>query len=118
MTSRAEYGKQAEEMAAAYLEERGYEIKARNYRIRAGEIDIVAKRYGWLVFVEVKARASVNYGYPREAVTLAKQARIIRAANMYLMETGLTESSIRFDVIEVHGSKINHWPNAFDATGN
>jgi len=98
--SRAELGRAAEEEAARFLRSRGMEILARNVRYRDGEVDIVAREGGTLVFVEVKARRSEEFGSGAEAVTPRKRARIIRAASRFLAGLG-READCRFDVVEV-----------------
>lgn len=113
---RASFGKLAEDMAAEYLVGRGCEVMARNYRARTGEIDIVVSHEGWIIFAEVKARSAVDYGYPREAVTREKQRRLVKTAAEFLAERELSDCPVRFDVVEVYGGKLVHWPNAFDAT--
>ncbi|MDR1570399.1 MAG: YraN family protein [Oscillospiraceae bacterium] len=115
VTRRGAFGQYAEDQAVAFLEAKGYKILARNYRVRAGEIDIVALSGYRVVFVEVKARSDIAHGYPREAVTPLKQARVARAACAFLEERDLSDAPSRFDVIEVYGGRIVHWRNAFEA---
>ncbi|MDD3766484.1 MAG: YraN family protein [Eubacteriales bacterium] len=114
------FGTQGENAAEKYLAKKGYEILCRNFRIRGGEIDIIARKGEFTVFVEVKTRHSDSFGTPGEAVTQNKIKRIINAANYYIMQNG--NLSCRFDVMEVYGSmkgdkfklkKINHIENAF-----
>jgi putative endonuclease len=111
-------GDAGEQAASEHLESCGYEILARKYRVRPGEIDIVAARGGTLVFVEVKTRRGSGYGPPAAAVTAGKQRRLIAAAWCYLKEHGKADRPCRFDVIEVWLSyggrpRINHIENAF-----
>lgn len=107
-------GAAGEARAAEYLEERGYRILERNYRDRAGEIDIVAMDQGTLAFVEVKYRRSGACGSPFAAVDGRKQRRIIGAARRYMYEKGLgTETDCRFDVVAVTGDEIELLQNAF-----
>lgn len=109
-----------ERKAANYLRLHGYRIIDTNCRYRQGEIDIIAKRRDYIVFVEVKLRKNNTYGEAREFVTPAKQQRVIMAAQLWL-QTHETELQPRFDVIEVYApdgvnSKkvmINHIENAF-----
>ena len=91
-------GQQGEEIACRYLKEKGYDVLERNFRCRAGEIDIVASEGGDLVFVEVKARSSRIFGDPAEAVTPRKQRQISKAALCYL-EKHKYVGSARFDVV-------------------
>lgn len=108
------FGAKGEAAAAAYLKRRGYAILERNMRTSFGEVDIVAETESVLVFCEVKTRAGDGYGSPSEAVTAEKRLRYIRAARQYLSNLG-EERTVRFDVIEVLGGKINHIKNAFGA---
>ena len=109
-----------ERKAANYLRLHGYRIIDTNCRYRQGEIDIIAKRRDYIVFVEVKLRKNNTYGEAREFVTPAKQQRVIMAAQLWL-QTHETELQPRVDVIEVYApdgvnSKkvmINHIENAF-----
>ena len=94
-------GRQGEDIAAAYYAQHGYEILARNFTVRGGEIDIVACKNGTLVFAEVKARAAGGALQPREAVDIRKQRRLALAAQHYLAENCPEEPLVRFDVVEV-----------------
>lgn len=109
-------GQMAERQAEAYLCEQGFRVLARNYTVRGAEVDLIAEEKGCVVFVEVKYRASGSYAMPREAVTRAKQRRIIMAAARWLQETGRQEAAVRFDVVEVMPAGITHLRAAFDAT--
>lgn len=110
-------GARGEQRAAEHLQQHGYVIACRNYRTRYGEIDLICAAEGYLVFVEVKTRSTTKFGAPRETVTLAKQRKIILAAQQWLIEHP-TVLQPRFDVVEVlvSGSlwRINHIPNAFE----
>lgn len=104
-----------EERACEYLKEKGLEILERNFRIRQGEIDIVARDKGTLVFVEVKYRKSSLAGLPEEAVTYKKQRQISRVTLFYLSFHKLPLSTpCRFDVVAFHKDEISWIPNAFD----
>lgn len=96
-------GQQGEEVAAHYLQAKGYKILERNYRCRSGEVDIVAEEKGDLVFVEVKSRRSKRYGNPAEAVTPRKQGQISKAALCYLGDRHRGRAA-RFDVVTVQFS--------------
>lgn len=113
-------GNNGEEAAAQYLKRHGYTVIERNFRLRVGELDIVARdsRDGCLVFVEVKTRKNDAYGFPCEFVTKKKQQRLIRTAELYC---GM-DIYMRFDIIEVYYeirenimyiTKINHIEDAF-----
>ena len=112
-------GSRGEEIAAQYLTEKGYQILSRNFRSRFGEVDIIARTKGFLVFAEVKLRKNAAYGAPCEYVTLSKQNKIKTTAAWYLTSHP-DDSMIRFDVIEIiapggtdHGFTIHHLENAF-----
>lgn len=77
-------GSSAEESAAAWLADHGYVVVERNVRTAAGEIDVVAREGDTLCFIEVKARAGIQYGLAIEAVDRRKQRRIARSASLYL----------------------------------
>jgi putative endonuclease len=95
-------GTRGEKLAAQYLTDNKYSIIATNYRIgRIGEIDIIAKDGEYICFIEVKARNTSIYGLPREAVTLHKQKKIRQIASIYLANTGNSNKSVRFDVVEI-----------------
>ena len=111
------FGGQGEAEARAFLEGKGAKVLEMNYRRPTGEIDLVARLRGTIVFVEVKRRSSLRYGRPAEAVDRAKQGHILRTAALYMQEKGLDDAPVRFDVIEVLPDGIRHIENAFDATG-
>jgi putative endonuclease len=94
-------GARGERAAARYLRRRGYAIVRRNWRGRAGEIDLVALHGGVLVFVEVKTRAQDRFGGPIEAIGGEKRRRIARLAAEFLRAHRLEERSVRFDVVSV-----------------
>ena len=81
---RQSLGKRGEDLACAELEKRGYVIVDRRFRTRCGELDIVARDGGVLVFVEVKARSGGNFGTPFESVTWQKRQRLSQMAASYL----------------------------------
>jgi putative endonuclease len=102
-TDRQIIGDSAEETAARFLEEQGLEVLLRNYRVRLGEIDIVARERDTLAIVEVRSRASALYGGAAASVTWTKQRRIGRAAARLLgQRRDLSRCRVRFDVIVVH----------------
>ena len=107
LTQRQRSGRQAEELAAAFLTAAGCEILRRNYRCRLGELDIVARHGGVLVVAEVRTRASSRYGGAAASVDRVKQRRIARAAAALLAERrDLACLPVRFDVIvvsDLHG---------------
>jgi putative endonuclease len=94
-------GKLGEDIAANHLQVNGYKILQRNFRTRFGEIDIVAQDGKYVVFVEVKTRRGLKFGYPREAVDQFKQSRIKNMSTLYLAKKKLLEALVRFDVVEI-----------------
>ena len=97
-----EKGKLGEEIAAKYIVSKGGKIIERNYKIKIGEVDLIVLINGELVFVEVKSRSNINYGYPSEAVNYKKKQKITNVAKYYILNNCLDNISIRFDVIEVY----------------
>jgi putative endonuclease len=119
VTTKAADGRRAlgiagESRAADWYAEAGYEIVARNWRCRDGEIDLIARRGRTYVFCEVKTRSSLAFGTPAEAVTRLKQARIRRLAARWLTEDPARRSGrIRFDVVSVLGDQLDVLEGAF-----
>lgn len=91
-------------IAVEYLKSRNYLILEEKYKVKIGEIDIIAKERDTLVFIEVKARRSLAFGRPAEAVNIHKQHKIIQTAQFYLNQTGQQDCVCRFDVLEVYMS--------------
>lgn len=119
--TKKETGDAGERACVKYLKRRGCKILARNYRKPYGEIDVIALDKGVLCFVEVKTRHVGSMTQPYEAVTLQKQQRLIRAAQIYLAESK-ADRPCRFDVCEVivHPDTlkpvdVNYIENAFEA---
>lgn len=112
--NKREKGSCYEDMAASFCEERGFRLLEKNYRRKTGEIDLVLKDGGYLVFAEVKFRKRSRTGFPEEAVTFGKQQKIIRTAQWYLAEHGLPEDTpCRFDVVSILGDSIELIKDAF-----
>lgn len=114
-----EIGDLGEMAACQYLMGYDYRIIERNFRLKCGEIDIIAEKDGTTVFVEVKTRRGTMYGQPSEYVDYRKQIKIKKTAMCYMKSL---DTDMRFDVIEViynniHGNfevkSINHIENAF-----
>ena len=112
MCKNYETGRLGENIATAYLKQNNYEIITRNFRCRQGEIDIIAKIKNVYIFIEVKARTSLQYGRPAEAVNNIKKQHIKRATEYYLYKNRLENCNIRFDIIEIlikcKKFKLNH----------
>jgi len=104
--------------AELFLHEKGYIILERNYRTKSGEIDLIAQNNDDIIFIEVKFRKNLTYGYPRESVGKAKQQAIISTALHYIATKNLNNHSFRFDVVEVIEQDghlyANHIENAFE----
>ena len=99
--SRQDLGRRGESLAADWLAALGYEIRARNYRCRAGEIDLVTRYAGRWVFVEVRTRRGGRFGTPEESLTARKRQHMIASAQHYLLEHGQLEADWRIDAVAV-----------------
>ena len=107
-------GKEKEELAAAFLTERGYRILEKNFRCRAAEIDLIARDDKILSFIEVKYRSSSKFGDPLEAVGALKQRKIYEAALFYISKNRVSsDTQMRFDVVSILGDEITLIKNAF-----
>ncbi|MCK4352614.1 YraN family protein [candidate division WOR-3 bacterium] len=107
-------GLSGEARAADYLKSKGYVILKQNYRFGRNEIDIICEKRGVVVFVEVKARTGNKFGTPIEAVTSDKANKIIKVARNYLFSRNLLDKcKVRFDIIEIRGTTLNHTEDAF-----
>ena len=94
-------GRRGEDLAAQHLKKKGYIILERNYKLRSGEIDIVAKENNTISFIEVRTRSSLEFGSPFDSVTTSKQRQIIRTALHYIKVNDLFDYEVRFDVVSV-----------------
>ena len=90
-----------EELAFHFLNARGYKILLKNYECVLGEIDLIAKEKGVLVFVEVKTRSSLEMGTPAEGITFHKRHQIVKTAQYYLKRYGIKNVPCRFDVVSI-----------------
>jgi|SRR3989344_8026107 len=107
-------GNYGETLASEFLKKLGYKILERNFRIRGGEIDIVAKDKETIVFVEVKTRYSHDFGEPLESITPWKINFLIRACQFYVIKKRLENSPLRIDVVTVdftNGQEFEHIKN-------
>ena len=108
MTERQARGARAEELARAHLERAGLKLLGRNYRCPQGEIDLVMADGDTLVFVEVRFRASAAFGSAAETVDARKRARVIAAAQHYLLAHP-ADRPCRFDVVAGDGNAPIEW---------
>jgi putative endonuclease len=111
-------GRRGEAVAEAFLRARGYRIVARNYRCRAGEIDLVALDGPTVVFVEVRSRRGDRMGTPLESVVGRKQAQVARVAQHFSAAHGWVDRDARFDVVgirfDVEPPAVEHVRSAFE----
>ena len=116
MAQHNQLGEKGENLAVQLLREKGYSILAENWRSGRNELDIIARIGETLVFVEVKTRSTAFFGDPSEAVSVAKQKRIVQAANDYMQQYEI-ELEARFDVISVITTTaeqiLDHMEDAF-----
>lgn len=114
MKNKRKIGDKGEQWAVDYLSKKGYQIIERNLQIGHLEIDILAKKGGWLIFVEVKLRADNEHGMPEDNVGKSKQNFLIKAADIYLNENEWN-GKVRFDLISITISpfEIVHFEDAF-----
>ena len=120
--SRRKLGIWGENEAERFLIELGYSIIGRNVRTSYGEIDIVAHKDGFVVFIEVKTRTTQSFGTPEDSITVAKRERLIQSAAAYLQNHPEMENSWQIDVIsiqKINGKpiQITHFENAINDFG-
>jgi putative endonuclease len=111
--SRRDVWANGEALAARWYESNGYEVVARNWRCRDGELDLVVRNGRVFVFCEVKARSSDAFGAPVEAITHEKRRRIRHLAARWIEESPIRPAEIRFDVVAVLGDQVEVIPGAF-----
>lgn len=114
MQNNRKVGEAQEARTVFELEKLGYRILQKNFRCRIGEIDIIARHQGYLVFVEVKYRKNHSSGYAAEAVTRKKQKIISRVADFYIRTHCQTFPPCRFDVAALDGEQVTIYENAFE----
>lgn len=100
MSDKIKTGNEGEDLAASFLQKKGYEIVIRNYRYKHAEIDLIVKQKELLVFVEVKTRSSSSFGEPEDFVDAKKATKIFEAAEHYMFESNWN-GNIRFDIVSV-----------------
>lgn len=119
MASHNDLGKEGEALAKSYLKKDGYTIVECNYTFQKGEVDIIAFKDDYIVFVEVKTRQSKELLSPQKSVTRRKQKMIIKTAHQYIIENEIAREA-RFDIIGIvlnqYTKEIDHIPNAFYPT--
>ncbi|MCY0976101.1 YraN family protein [Chryseobacterium wangxinyae] len=119
MADHNDLGKKAEDLAAEFLQKKGYKILTRNFRYQKAEIDIIAEKDNLIIITEVKARSTDAFMLPQEAVNKRKISLIVSAANHYLEEFNKNQE-VRFDIISVLPDEkgklvIEHIIDAFEA---
>jgi putative endonuclease len=118
---RRETGRRGEDVATAFVAGLGWRVVVRNFRCRAGEIDLVALDGDTVVFLEVRSRTGDRRGTPLESVDWRKQARVGRVARHFLAARGWHERAARFDVVGVRFDAeppaVEHVRAAFDLVG-
>ena len=112
-TNRQTLGRWGEALAAEYFPEKGYMVIERNLRTPYGEIDLIARNDGMILFVEVKTRSGDQYGYPEEAITSNKRAHLIAAAQAYMQDISQPDTDWRIDVIAIRKLKASKTPEIF-----
>ena len=124
MNAKQQFGRAAEVAAARYLVRDGWTLLGRNVRIGRGELDLIVRRGDVLAFVEVKARRTVAYGAPEDAVDGRKRRKVARLAELWLAVRPWAlrgVSDVRFDIVAVDASArplvVRHLPGAFTLDG-
>ena len=105
--------RKGERIACRFLLKQGFDVLARRYRSRSGELDIIAFEKETLVFVEVKSRSSRKFGEPWEFVDWQKQQIVRRTAEDFIADHDLGQYAYRFDIVSVLGDEVSLFRNAF-----
>lgn len=111
--SKKEIGDYGEKLAVKFLKKQGYKILSTNYKVKYGEIDIIAKDGLFTVFIEVKYRSKKLYGLPSEAVDKHKQNKVKYVASQYVLSHQDDNLLMRFDVVQITDGKIELFKSAF-----
>lgn len=108
-------GTLGEQLALKFLQQKGYKLIIQNYHIRGGEIDLILKKSGILVFVEVKTRTNQRFGLPEEALTDRKKRKLVRAIYHYLADHPHQQWQCDMIALRIKGNKgeITHYKNIF-----
>ena len=104
-----ETGQRGERIAASWLISHGYRVIERNWRRPCGELDVIVERNGEIIAIEVKTRRGDAMGAPEEAITPAKQRKLIATLQTYMMERGMEQAPYRIDVIAVRLDSAGRW---------
>ncbi len=116
MKDKIKTGADGEDLAAAFLIEKGFKVLERNYRYKKSEIDLIVSRGNWLIFVEVKTRTSTAFGFPEEFVDYNKKLKILEGALEYMYVKDW-QGNVRYDIVAVNiwGDRhdIKHIEDAF-----
>jgi len=110
-------GREYERLAAEFFQNNGYDILERNWQAGHKEIDLIVRRKNTVVFVEVKSASSDKLGHPAERVDQKKIANLTNAAQQYLQVKQIKNCDLRFDLVTFLDGKLEHYPNAFEASG-
>ena len=113
LSDKQRLGQLGEDRALAHLQSQGQTLVQRNFRCKGGEIDLIMRERGGLVFVEVRQRADARHGGAAASVTPAKQRRLVIAAQVYLLRLA-TLPPCRFDVIAIDGSALTWLKNVIE----
>ena len=113
-------GRRGENLACKLLCAQDYDVLCRNYKVKAGEIDIIARKDGILIFIEVKTRSHNAFSRPSANLSLTQKRRIYNAAHRYMRDIGNPKVAFRFDLIELRLKnrtpiEIRHWPEHFSS---
>jgi len=100
-SSKQTLGRSGEQIAALFFEEKGYTVVERNWRCKAGELDLVLRKGGEWRFVEVKTRSSDRFGRPEESVTPRKKGHFHQAIEWYVMDRNIAPKDIHADVLAI-----------------
>ena len=119
--STRERGRDAEALAAAWLESKGFTVLDRNHATRRGEVDLICEEGETLCFVEVRSRTGRDRGGPEESVGRLKARRVVAAATHWALTHGCLERTMRFDLVSLvrgsAGPSLDLVRGAFDASG-
>ncbi len=108
-------GRRFEELAARFFVGKGFEVIERNWRSGHKEIDLIVRRDGLIVFVEVKSTYSEKFGHPVERIDAKKIHNLSAAARQYLIVNEIEKTDLRFDVVTFNRGELEHFPDAFPA---